>query len=235
VKDYTAHQDLILQLVEAIVAKRRCFVQYQAPGRPAPRVFVSSRTASSPSRSPLLRRQGTYHDSLMSLAIDRFHRWRSPRSRSPVDDVRPQEIQIRSLWGSLGTPMTRVLCFRPHQAPYVRNGSGIPIPAPPGPPRRRLELTFHAGRHSRSPADLAGRCGEVVRPGRLVEEVRRSCRAPPRNLKSLALRQDAQRSGIIHRTLTVGASSGTTSTIHLNAIVRNAGTLGRLGTNSRPA
>jgi predicted DNA-binding transcriptional regulator YafY len=39
VKDYSAFQEIILQLVEAIVATRRCLVRYQAPGRPAPKSF----------------------------------------------------------------------------------------------------------------------------------------------------------------------------------------------------
>jgi len=39
VKDYSAFQEIILQFVEAIVAKRRCLVRYQAPGRTKPNGF----------------------------------------------------------------------------------------------------------------------------------------------------------------------------------------------------
>ena len=39
IRDYSAFQDILLQLVEAIVAKRRCLVRYQAPGRTEPNAF----------------------------------------------------------------------------------------------------------------------------------------------------------------------------------------------------
>jgi len=69
--------------------------------------------------------------------------------------------------------MTVVLCFRPDQAPYVREREWHPTPAPPDLRDGRLELTFHAGGTFEITRWILGwgDAVEVVRPARLRREV----------------------------------------------------------------
>ena len=175
VKDYTAHQEIILQLVEAIVAQRRCFVRYQAPGRPAPKSF-----RFEPYRLLAIQDllycvgKGTYHDAVMSLAIDRFHAvtlTEEPFSVDPTFDLTQYKAEAFGVvWG---TPMTVVLRFRPDQAPYVREREWHPTQQLKDLPDGRLQLTFRAGGTFEITRWILGwgDAAEVVRPARLRREV----------------------------------------------------------------
>jgi predicted DNA-binding transcriptional regulator YafY len=175
VKDYTAHQDLILQLVEAIVATRRCFVQYQAPGRAAPKSF-----RFEPYRLLAIQDllycvgKGTYHDALMSLAIDRFQAvtiTEEPFTVDPKFDLKQYKAEAFGVvWG---TPMTVVLRFRSDQAPYVREREWHPTQRLRDLRDGRLELTFHAGGTFEITRWILGwgDAVEVVRPATLRREV----------------------------------------------------------------
>jgi predicted DNA-binding transcriptional regulator YafY len=175
VKDYTPFQDIILQLVEAIVAKRRCFARYQAPGRAAPNNF-----RFEPYRLLLIQEtlycvgKGTYHDALLSLAVDRLHRvtlTAEPFTPDPAVDLKQYKAEAFGVvWE---TPMTVVLRFRADQAPYVREREWHPTqrlrPLRDG----RLECTFRAGGTFEITRWILGwgDAVEVLRPARLRRNV----------------------------------------------------------------
>jgi predicted DNA-binding transcriptional regulator YafY len=175
VKDYTGHQTILLTLVEAIVAQRRCLVRYQAPGRPAPNSF-----RFEPYRLLSIQDllycvgKGTHHDSLMSLAIDRFHAvalTEEPFTVDPSFDLKQYKAEAFGVvWDK---PMTVVLRFRPDQAPYVREREWHPTQRLRDLKDGRLELTFRAGGTFEITRWILGwgDAVEVVRPARLRREV----------------------------------------------------------------
>jgi predicted DNA-binding transcriptional regulator YafY len=147
IKDYRDFQPIILQLVEAIVARRRCLLTYQAPSRDRPNKF-----RYDPYR--LLSIQGLLycvgqvpvHDSLVTLAIDRIHGvtvTEEPFTVDPQFDLKQYEAEAFGvMWDK---PMTVVVRFRPDQAPYVREREWHPTQKLRTLRDGRLELTFRAG------------------------------------------------------------------------------------------
>lgn len=181
IKDYTACQPIILRLVEAIVARRRCLVEYQAPHRERPNKF-----RYEPYR--LLFIQGLLycvgrvpaHDSLVTLAIDRIHSvtgTEEPFTVNPQFDLKKYEAEAFGvMWGK---PMTVVVRFRPDQAPYVREREWHPTQKMRTLRDGRLELTFRAGGTFEITRWILGwgDAAEVVRPVSLRREVARVLRA----------------------------------------------------------
>jgi len=147
IKDYSAFQATILQLVEAIVAHRRCLVEYQAPHREKPNKF-----RYDPYR--LLTIQGLLycvgqvpaHRSLVTLAIDRIHSLTVTEDTFTVDqkfDLKKYEAEAFGvIWEK---PMTVVIRFHPDQAPYIREREWHPTQKLRTLRDGRLELTFRAG------------------------------------------------------------------------------------------
>jgi predicted DNA-binding transcriptional regulator YafY len=181
VKDYSAFQEIILQLVEAIVGTRRCLVRYQAPGRTKPNGF-----RFDPYR--LLAIQGLLycvgrvpiHDSLVSLAIDRLHAVTATEEIFTVDprfDLKKYKAEAFGVvWEK---PMTVVVRFSADQAPYVREREWHPTQRIKDLPDGRLELTFHAGGTFEITRWILGwgDAAEVVRPAKLRGEVQRILQA----------------------------------------------------------
>jgi predicted DNA-binding transcriptional regulator YafY len=175
VKDYSAFQEIILQLVEAIVATRQCLVRYQAPGRSKPNGF-----RFDPYR--LLAIQGLLycvgrvpvHDSLVSLAIDRLHTVTATDEAFTVDPKFDLEQYKAEAFGVVWEkPMTIVVRFRADQAPYVREREWHPTQRLKDLPDGRLQLTFRAGGTFEITRWILGwgDAAEVVRPARLRREV----------------------------------------------------------------
>jgi len=174
-KDYTDFQGIILQLVEAIVARRRCLLKYQAPYRDRPNNF-----RYDPYR--LLSIQGLLycvgqvpvHDSLVTLAIDRIHAvtvTEEPFTVAPKFDLKQYEAEAFGvMWGK---PMTVVVRFRPDQAPYVREREWHPTQKLRTLRDGRLELTFRAGGTFEITRWILGwgDAAEVVRPLSLRQAV----------------------------------------------------------------
>lgn len=174
-KDYTDLQPIILQLVEAIVAWRRCLLKYQAPYRDRPNNF-----RYDPYR--LLSIQGLLycvgqvpvHDSLVTLAIDRIHSvtvTEEPFTVDPKFDVKKYEAEAFGvMWGK---PMTVVVRFRSDQAPYVREREWHPTQNLRTLRDGRLELTFRAGGTFEITRWILGwgDAAEVMRPASLRREV----------------------------------------------------------------
>jgi predicted DNA-binding transcriptional regulator YafY len=172
---YTASQPIILQLVEAIVARRRCLVEYKAPHREGPSKF-----RYDPYR--LLSIQGLLYcigqvpayGSFVTLAIDRIRLLTitdEPFTVDPKFDLKQYEAEAFGVtWGK---PMTVVIRFRADQAPYVREREWHPTQKLRTLRDGRVELTFRAGgiyeiiRWVLSWGDAA----EVIRPARLRNDM----------------------------------------------------------------
>lgn len=175
IKDYSDLQPIILQLVEAIVARRRCLLKYQAPSRDRPNKF-----RYDPYR--LLSIQGLLycvgqvpaHGSLVTLAIDRIHAVRvteDPFTVDPKFDLKQYEAEAFGvMWDK---PMTVVVRFRSDQAPYVREREWHPTQKLRTLRDGRLELTFRAGGTFEITRWILGwgEAAEVVRPASLRREV----------------------------------------------------------------
>ncbi len=175
VKDYSGFQEIILQLVEAIVATRRCFVRYQAPSRSKPNGF-----RFDPYR--LLAIQGLLycigkvpvHDSLVSLAIDRLHAvtiTAEPFTIDPGFDLTRYKAEAFGVvWEK---PRTVVVRFRADQAPYVREREWRPTQRLQTLRDGRLQLTFQAGGAFEITRWILGwgAAAEVVRPATLRKDV----------------------------------------------------------------
>jgi predicted DNA-binding transcriptional regulator YafY len=175
IKDYAPLQEIILQLLEAIIAKRRCLVRYQAPGRPSPNGF-----RFDPYR--LLVIQGLLyctgkipvHDALVSLAIDRMHAvtiTEAPFTVDPAFDLKRYKAEAFGVvWEK---PRTVVLRFSPDQAPYIREREWHPTQRLRDLRDGRLELIFRAGGTFEITRWILGwgDAVEVVRPAALRRDV----------------------------------------------------------------
>lgn len=157
------------------MATRRCFVRYQAPGRAAPNNF-----RFEPYRLLLIQDslycvgKGTYHDSLMSLAIDRFQRVTvtgepfAPDAKFDLTKYKAEAFGV--VWEK---PMTVVVQFRAEQAPYVHEREWHPTQRLKTLRDGRLELAFRAGGAFGITRWILGwgDAAEVVRPAKLRREV----------------------------------------------------------------
>jgi predicted DNA-binding transcriptional regulator YafY len=175
IKDYSAFQATILQLVEAIVARRRCLVEYQAPHRDRPKKF-----RYEPYR--LLSIQGLLYcvgqvpayGSLVTLAIDRIRSLKvtdEPFAVDPNFDLKKYEAEAFGvIWEK---PMTVVVRFHPDQAPYVREREWHPTQRLRTLRDGRLELTFRAGGTFEIIRWILGwgDAAEVMRPAALRRDV----------------------------------------------------------------
>jgi predicted DNA-binding transcriptional regulator YafY len=175
IKDYSAFQATILQLVEAIIARRRCLLEYQAPHRDRPKKF-----RYDPYR--LLSIQGLLYcigqvpayGSLITLAIDRIRSLTVTDEPFPVDpnfDLKKYEAEAFGvIWEK---PITVVVRFRPDQAPYVREREWHPTQKLRTLRDGRLELTFRAGGTFEITRWILGwgDAAEVIRPARLRKDV----------------------------------------------------------------
>ncbi len=175
IKDYTDSQPIILQVVEAIVARRRCLVEYQAPYRERPNKF-----RYDPYR--LLTIQGLLycigqvpaHGTLVTLAIDRIRSLKVTEELFAVDpkfDLKKYEAEAFGVvWEK---PMTVVVRFHPDQAPYIREREWHPTQKLRTLRDGRLELTFRAGGTFEITRWILGwgDAAEVVRPAGLRRDV----------------------------------------------------------------
>jgi proteasome accessory factor B len=146
VKDYTGCEPTILQLVEAIVARRRCRVAYLAPGRDRPRRFPYD-----PYR--LLTIQGglyavgrvPVYTNLVTLAVDRLRELALTDEAFTVDPAFDPKRHAAEAFGVVWDgPMTVVLRFTADQAPYVVEREWHPTQRFRARRDGQLEMTFRA-------------------------------------------------------------------------------------------
>ena len=162
-------------MVEAVIARRRCLVSYQAPHREEPRAF-----RFDPYR--ILSIQGLLycvghvpvHQSFVALAIDRIRGLTLKEESFTVDtefDLKQYETEAFGVMRE--KPMTVVVRFRADQAPYVREREWHPTQKLRALRDGRLELTFRAGGSFEITRWILGwgDAAEVVRPVSLRKEV----------------------------------------------------------------
>ena len=174
-KDYEPHRETILGLVEAIVRRRRCVVEYQSPGSP-----TSKRYPYDPYRL-LSAAGGLYcigkappHESLTTLAIDRFRALRVTDEGFEIDrDFDADRYRTESFGVVWEKPMNVVIRFRADQAPYVRERVWHPTQRIRELPDGQVDLSFRAGGEFEIARWILGwgDAAEVVRPPGLRQYV----------------------------------------------------------------
>jgi predicted DNA-binding transcriptional regulator YafY len=174
-KDYRAHEDRIAVLIEAILRRRRCRVQYRRPSRPEPKSYDFD-----PYRL-LYVGGGLYvvgrvpaHTGTATLAVDRLLSVALSETAFEVDPAfDPKECRRNAFGVSWQNPVDVVLRFRSDQAPYVRERTWHPSQRITDLADGRLQLVFRAG----GPFELRrwilgwGDAVEVISPEELRHEI----------------------------------------------------------------
>jgi proteasome accessory factor B len=174
VKDYAGFEKTILQLVEAIISRRRCKVAYRAPDRKEGRRFPYD-----PYRL-LYIQGGVYvigkvpvYPNLATLAIHRIEALDLLEESFTVDPAfDPKRYEDEAFGVVWERPVTVVLRFRADQAPYVREREWHPTQSFRTLKDGRLEMTFRAGGLFEITRWILGwgSAVEVVRPPALRRE-----------------------------------------------------------------
>ncbi|MBV9085474.1 MAG: WYL domain-containing protein [Acidobacteriaceae bacterium] len=173
-KDYSAHEDVIAFLIEAILRKRRCHVEYRTPSRSVAKAYDFD-----PYRL-LFVGGGLYvigrvprHTGSATLAVDRFVSVALSNTEFEVDPTFDPEKRRRDAFGvSWQDPVDILLRFRADQAPYVRERLWHPTQKLTDLPDGGVELAFRAG----GPFEIRrwilgwGEAVEVVSPDELRQE-----------------------------------------------------------------
>jgi predicted DNA-binding transcriptional regulator YafY len=177
VKDYGPHRETILRLVEAILRRSRCEVEYQSPAADAPKAY-----SYDPYRL-LSVAGGLYcvgkvppHDNLTTLAVDRIRRLRVTDAKFQVDPAFDADRYRRESFGVIWEePLDVTIRFSADQAPYVRERIWHPTQRIRDLPDGRLEITFRAGGQFEIARWVLGwgDAAEVLRPRVLRHAVKR--------------------------------------------------------------
>lgn len=178
VKDYGPHRDTVMRLVEAILRRRRCAVEYKPPGSRKAKAYEydAYRLLSVAGALYCVGKVPPY-DNLTTLAIDRILALRITDSRFDADPEFDAERYRRESFGVVWEkPMNVVIRFSADQAPYVRERIWHPTQRIRELPDGRIDLTFRAG----GLFEIArwvlgwGDKAEVLRPRALRRELRRT-------------------------------------------------------------
>jgi proteasome accessory factor B len=175
-KDYGAHEDRIALVMEAILRKRRCTVEYQRPSSPERKTYNFD-----PYRL-LFVGGGLYtvgrvpkHGRTVTLAIDRLLSVILSKTEFELDPTfDPHKCRQDAFGVSWQDPVDIVLRFRADQAPYVRERVWHPSQKLTDLPTGGVQLTFRAG----GPFEIRrwilgwGDAVEVVSPNALREEIK---------------------------------------------------------------
>jgi predicted DNA-binding transcriptional regulator YafY len=175
VKNYEANELVILRLVEAIVGRRRCDVEYRSPGQDRRRRFPYD-----PYR--LLLVHGDFYcvgkvpacTNITTLAVDRIAALNLTDETFTVDPTfDPKRLETEAFGVSWENPMTVVVRFSADQAPYVREREWHPSQKLQELRDGRVELTFRAGGLFEITRWILGwgDAAEVVKPRTLRREV----------------------------------------------------------------
>lgn len=180
-KDYRAHEGRIALLIEAILRKRRCVVDYRKPSR------AESKTYDFDPYRLLFVGGGLYvvgrvpkHVGTVTLAIDRLLAVILSKTEFEVDPTFDPQTCRRDAFGvSWQDPVEIVLRFRTDQGPYVRERVWHPSQKLTDLPDGGVQLAFRAG----GPFEIRrwilgwGDAVEVVSPNQLRQEIRRTLSA----------------------------------------------------------
>lgn len=187
-KNYRAHETHIAVLIEAILRKRRCFVEYRAPARSKAKGYDFE-----PYRL-LFVGGGLYvvgwvpkHAGTATLAIDRLVSVTPSKTEFAVDPgFDPVKCRQDAFGVSWQEPTEVVLRFRADQAPYVRERLWHPTQELTDRPDGGVQLAFRAG----GPFEIRrwilgwGDAVEVVSPNELRNEIVRILNAAASNYQT---------------------------------------------------
>lgn len=175
VKDYAGLEATILQLMKAIVERRRCLLGYQAPWREKPNRF-----RYDPYRL-LSVHGGLYcigkvpvHGDFVTLAVDRIRSFEETNESFTQDPgFDPKRYEAEAFGVVWEKPKIVVIRFSADQAPYVRERQWHPSQKIRTLRDGRLELTFRAGGTFEITRWILGwgSSAEVLRPASLRKEV----------------------------------------------------------------
>jgi predicted DNA-binding transcriptional regulator YafY len=184
VKDYAGFEETILRLVEAIVSRRRCKVQYRAPGRTEARRFPydAYRILSVQGGLYVIGKVPAYSN-LATLAIDRIQAVELLEESFAVDPAFDSKRHEAEAFGVVWEkPVTVVLRFRADQAPYAREREWHPTQQFRVLKDGRLEMTFRAGGQLEIMRWILGwgDAVEVIRPTTLRRGIRTTMQASAR-------------------------------------------------------
>jgi predicted DNA-binding transcriptional regulator YafY len=176
IKDLSAHQGTLLRLVQAIVGRRRCVVEYQAPGRAQPRRFPYEpyRIRAVHGGVYAIGRVPAYPKGIVPLALERIRTLEvREEAFTPDPDFDPKRYLTEAFGVAWEKPRTVVVRFRADQAPYVREREWHPTQRFRTLADGRLEMTFRAGGTFEIIRWILGwgAAAEVVRPAALRREV----------------------------------------------------------------
>jgi proteasome accessory factor B len=146
-KDYRSHENRIALLIEAILRKRRCRVQYRTPLRTEPKTyeFDPYRILCIDGGLYVVGRVPT-HTGTVTLSIDRLAALEVSMAEFEVDATYDPEQCRRDAFGVCwNDPMDVVLRFRADQAPYVRERQWHPTQKIADLPDGGIQLAFRAG------------------------------------------------------------------------------------------
>ena len=146
-KDYRPHEGRIALLIEAILRKRRCVVEYRKPSR------SESKTYDFDPYRLLFVGGGLYvvgrvpkHAGTATLAVDRLLSVFLSKTEFEVDPAfDPKKCREDAFGISWQDPVDIVLRFRADQAPYVRERVWHPSQQLIDLPKGGVQLTFRAG------------------------------------------------------------------------------------------
>jgi predicted DNA-binding transcriptional regulator YafY len=147
-KDLTAHQGTLLRLVQAIVGRRQCVVEYQALGRDRPRRFPYDPYHIRAVQGGVyaVGRVPAYPKDIAPLALERIRSIEVLEQTFTVSpDFDPKRYEAEAFGVAWEKPMTVVVRFRADQAPYVREREWHPTQRLRTLADGRLEMTFRAG------------------------------------------------------------------------------------------
>jgi predicted DNA-binding transcriptional regulator YafY len=177
-KDYGPHRQTILRLVEAILRRSRCEVEYQSPaaGKAKAYKYDPYRILSVAGGLYCLGKVPPF-ENLTTLAVDRIRALSLTETKFEVDAGFDADRYRRESFGVIWEkPMKVTVRFSADQAPYVRERVWHPSQSIRELPDGRIDLSFKAG----GVFEIArwvlswGDAAEVVRPTVLRDEVERN-------------------------------------------------------------
>jgi len=147
VKDYQAAAPMVLRLVEAIVRRQRCRVEYRAPWRARANAFPFDpyRLLTVHGGLYCLGRVPAYRNPV-TLAVDRIQALAlTDEGFTPDPALDLKRYEAEAFGVAWEKPMTVVVRFSADQAPYVREREWHPTQRFHTLKDGRLEMTFRAG------------------------------------------------------------------------------------------
>ena len=177
-KNNQPDNDTVLRLVEAIMRRKRCSVEYRSPNKPFTKTYEYDpyRLIAVSGALYCLGKVPPY-ENITTLAVDRIQALALTESEFVVDPGFDAGQYRREAFGVISEkPINVMIRFSAEQAPYVRERIWHPSQRIQELSDRRIELSFRAGGMFEITRWILGwgDAAEVVRPAGLRECVART-------------------------------------------------------------